>query len=370
MRRGELLFTEEPLFLSSTAECLKMQEELFQRPSTALPLATQLFVAVLHELIQRGQTAKIEQLKQLEGHQQQWASTARTLYDALKEEVAQSISFERFLELFAQCAANAHEVDGAQGAAIFVLGSMAEHSCRPNAFKNVQGSQLTVRAMEDLVLGEKVSISYIPEYYPTWQRQRLLLHGFNFHCRCERCCGFETPELCCAFRCPECEGPCCPSTPCTELGGFCELLCEECGLRCSGEQLEAFKKAETLEEFGEESAAALHPYHFKIFHMYLKHLDQVPAATALQIFPQLFEAFGRLREEGHPFLSQLAQRAAACCGAWKCGGAIRAGCRIAHGARHRKGSAACRGPLSVRGGTEPRRGHVQFGRAPCAGAGC
>ena len=29
-----------------------------------------------------------------------------------------------------------------------------------------------------------------------------------------------------------------------------------------------------VKEFGEESAAALHPYHFKIFHMYLKHLDQ------------------------------------------------------------------------------------------------
>ncbi|CAL1157226.1 unnamed protein product [Cladocopium goreaui] len=255
---------------------LQKSQELFQRPSTALPLATQLFVAVLHE--------KIEQLKQLEGHQQQWASTARTLYDGLKEEVAQSISFERFLELFAQCAANAHEVDGAQGAAIFVLGSMAEHSCRPNAFKNVQGSQLTVRAMEDLVLGEK------------------------------------TPELCCAFRCPECEGPCCPSTPCTELGGFCELLCEECGLRCSGEQLEAFKKAETLEEFkglgwggsdctlgaapdlGDGTAIQPGPLGGAS--------SQVPAATALQIFPQLFEAFGRLREEGHPFLSQLAQREA------------------------------------------------------------
>ena len=36
----------------------------------------------------------------------------------------------------------------------------------------------------------------------------------------------------------------------------------------------------------------------------------MPAATALQIFPQLFEAFGRLREEGHPFLSQLARREA------------------------------------------------------------
>eukprot|EP00435_Cladocopium_sp_Y103_P051297 s2171_g15.t2 len=227
---------------------LKKSQELFQCPgSAALPLAMQLFVTVLHE--------KIQQLKQLEGHQEQWASTARTLYDGLKAEVAQ-------------------RVDGAKGAAIFVLGSMAEHSCRPNAFKNVQGSQLTLRAMEDLMPGEKV------------------------------------PELCCAFKCPECEGPCCPPTPCTERGGFCELLCEECGLRCSGEELEAFKKAETLEEFGEESAAALHPYHFKIFHMYLKHLDQVPAATALQIFPQLFEAFERLRDEGHPFLSQLAQREA------------------------------------------------------------
>ena len=49
------------------------------------------------------------------------------------------------------------------------------------------------------------------EYYPTWQRQRLLMRGFNFHCRCERCCGFEAPELCCAFRCPECE---------VGLGGF------------------------------------------------------------------------------------------------------------------------------------------------------
>eukprot|EP00435_Cladocopium_sp_Y103_P051040 s2171_g15.t1 len=166
---------------------LKKSQELFQCPgSAALPLAMQLFVTVLHE--------KIQQLKQLEGHQEQWASTARTLYDGLKAEVAQ-------------------RVDGAKGAAIFVLGSMAEHSCRPNAFKNVQGSQLTLRAMEDLMPGEKV------------------------------------PELCCAFKCPECEGPCCPPTPCTERGGFCELLCEECGLRCSGEELEAFKKAETLEEF-------------------------------------------------------------------------------------------------------------------------
>lgn len=33
-------------------------------------------------------------------------------------------------EVFALCAANAHEADGGDGAAIFLLGSMAEHSCR------------------------------------------------------------------------------------------------------------------------------------------------------------------------------------------------------------------------------------------------
>ena len=29
------------------------------------------------------------------------------------------------------------------------------------------------------------------------------------------------------FRVAPFQGPCCPSTPCTELGGFCELLCED-----------------------------------------------------------------------------------------------------------------------------------------------
>ena len=33
-------------------------------------------------------------------------------------------------EVFALCAANAHEADGGDGAALFLLGSMAEHSCR------------------------------------------------------------------------------------------------------------------------------------------------------------------------------------------------------------------------------------------------
>ena len=50
-------------------------------------------------------------------------------------------------ELFAKCAANAHEVDGARSAAVFVLGSMAEHSCRfggKNHGKNVGKQENTV----------------------------------------------------------------------------------------------------------------------------------------------------------------------------------------------------------------------------------
>jgi len=54
------------------------------------------------------------------------------------------------------------------------------------------------------------------------------------------------------------------------------LAWQDCGfhLREPNESLDAFKRAETLDRFGDETAAALHPYHFKIFHMYLNHLDQ------------------------------------------------------------------------------------------------
>lgn len=38
---------------------------------------------------------------------------------------------EEFLELFAKVAANSHEVSGGARGAVFLQGSMAEHSCRP-----------------------------------------------------------------------------------------------------------------------------------------------------------------------------------------------------------------------------------------------
>ena len=51
---------------------------------------------------------------------------------------------------------------------------------------------------------------------------------------------------------------------------------QDCGLELHDtELLGALKRAERCEEFATTMSGKLHPYHFKIFHMYLKHLDQV-----------------------------------------------------------------------------------------------
>ncbi|CAK9068421.1 unnamed protein product [Durusdinium trenchii] len=347
VRAGELLFQEEPLFLSSRVESVALVEELFddlQEEAWSLPLATQVFLCVLKELLDSGGQGseagsvaagcaceasaceacpKLEKLAYLKGHVGKWHSSAMMLYQGLKAQVAERVSSERFEELYATCATNAHEADGGDGAALFLKGSMAEHSCRPTAFKQIRAgsgsvpqgeTRLVVHALRDLDVGEAISISYIPEYYPTWLRQSMLQHGFNFQCGCERCLSGGA-ELCCCFVCPECEGPCCPPGAVYEEGAYELLRCEDCGLELHDtELLGALKRAERCEEFATTMSGKLHPYHFKIFHMYLKHLDQVPAGTALQILPQLQEAFHRLRpvEKGHPLHAQLAQCAAEC----------------------------------------------------------
>ena len=53
----------------------------------------------------------------------------KTVSAKQRSDLTSSICALATKELFAQCAANAHEMDGG-GAAIFLLGSMAEHSCR------------------------------------------------------------------------------------------------------------------------------------------------------------------------------------------------------------------------------------------------
>ena len=54
--------------------------------------------------------------------------------------------------------------------------------------------------------------------------------------------------------------------------------------------LESCRKAEECEEFSGD-AASLHPYHYKIFHMYMKHLDEVLEMAEMRMIMFFFLGF-------------------------------------------------------------------------------
>ncbi|CAE7194595.1 smyd2b [Symbiodinium natans] len=311
---GEILVLEAPLFVSAPVDDMgRLAEQLFKtafaKPSD-LPLVTQLFISILAEIVKGHKASVLSRLSQLRGHPEQWRQTVGQLHESLREEHVSKVEHDELLDLYSKLAANAHETDDKR-AAIYSMGSLAEHSCRPSAFKHVHGDahELMIRALTDLEMGDVVSLAYIPEYYPTWHRQELL-RSFNFQCHCPRCAG-EEAEVACAFVCPDCASPCCPPRPCLSRGDFEALVCEECGCRVEdAEQLQAFRDAELCERLCESCTPHLHPYHFKIFQMYLGNLQMVSPEQRLDILEQLEDAHGRLGNRVHPLHAKFEELAA------------------------------------------------------------
>ncbi|KAH0480877.1 MAG: uncharacterized protein KVP18_000090 [Porospora cf. gigantea A] len=75
------------------------------------------------------------------------------------------------------------------GAALYSVGSLFDHSCRPNLYRYSCGNQLVVRALVDIPAGESLGFSYLTEKFlaaPLASRQAMLGER-NFVCRCARC---------------------------------------------------------------------------------------------------------------------------------------------------------------------------------------
>lgn len=321
VRQGDLLWSEAPLFLSPRPpELQELFTRLFDegegaRASKDMPVATQLFLCVLQEMVDQPESDRMRALQELRGHdtwQEHWAH----LWALLRSEHRDRLDEEAARTAFAKVAANSHETQDKR-AALCIMGSLAEHSCAPSAFKEVGKSSATVadggspllelRALRDMAEGEIVSISYIPEYNPLWRRQHLLRTGYNFDCHCARCTG-SVPELVCAFNCPECGGgPCCPMAPCVKLGALGSLQCDDCGcIVTSAEVIAELAAAESCETFCGACAPFLHPYHFKIFQMYMGNLEAVSPEQCIAILEQLVDAYERFSQnERHPFIGKL-----------------------------------------------------------------
>lgn len=325
-----------------------------------LSSSDQLSLVVVKAMLKDPSDPKCEAVGELPGAGAawRWTAAAENLWALLREEVQGRLeSFAAWLEVYTVICANA-ETLGEEGVhrAIFKLGCLAEHSCVPSTFKEIlcwppggsssdttttspssscwqqqQGRpkavmeaehqqhpcQLVIRAHEDLDEGDVISISYVPEYLPTWRRQDLLTAGYSLACACDRCTR-ET-ELVCAYVCPVCGGgPCSPTAPVVSraepLRGL-TLRCEECNAETveEGGTMGHLIAAESAEVLSAEVLCVLHPFHHRVFQEQLERCQTAPSpADRVRIGEQLVSAQRRLtHSKGYTLLGRLCEMIAA-----------------------------------------------------------
>lgn len=138
---------------------------------------------------------------------------------------------------------NAFEVsleDGHRGRAIFILASMMNHSCLPNAQRWYSDGKMTVRAAVSIPKSSPILINYTQTLWGTQARVIHLYGSKMFFCRCRRCMDpTELGTQLSFVRCRECPAgllvP--PHDPqkCWQ--------CRDCGTRVSGQAMEALIQA-------------------------------------------------------------------------------------------------------------------------------
>ncbi|KAK8805595.1 hypothetical protein WA158_002251 [Blastocystis sp. Blastoise] len=100
------------------------------------------------------------------------------------------------------------------GIGIYPVASLFNHSCIPNCAVTFDHNMICIRAMKTIQKGEELTISYIDEHQPLYQRQKMLLHDYHFKCTCERCTHpiLELENLFVSYNCPlpSCKGICKP----------------------------------------------------------------------------------------------------------------------------------------------------------------
>jgi len=78
--------------------------------------------------------------------------------------------------------------DAPGGTALYALASLAQHECEPSCDVVLAvGGALALRARRDIPAGGGVTITYLDSSLPRQLRQRKLMGGYGFECRCAMC---------------------------------------------------------------------------------------------------------------------------------------------------------------------------------------
>lgn len=79
-------------------------------------------------------------------------------------------------------------VETTVGSAVYMLPSMYNHDCDPNAhILWIENAKARLKALRDIEPGEELRICYIDASMDYEARQSLLYQGFGFRCQCLRC---------------------------------------------------------------------------------------------------------------------------------------------------------------------------------------
>ncbi|XP_078800711.1 histone-lysine N-methyltransferase SMYD3 isoform X2 [Oryzias latipes] len=77
------------------------------------------------------------------------------------------------------------------GVGLYPSLSLLNHDCRPNCVMVFNGTELQLRAVQDINPGEELRISYIETLSLTEDRQKQLEEQYHFTCHCQRCSSKE-----------------------------------------------------------------------------------------------------------------------------------------------------------------------------------
>ncbi|KAF7818913.1 histone-lysine N-methyltransferase ATXR4 isoform X1 [Senna tora] len=90
-------------------------------------------------------------------------------------------------DLFSSAVASV-EAEAAVGNAVYILPSFYNHDCDPNAHIIwIDTADAKLKALRNVEAGEELRICYIDASMDRDARQELLLRGFGFQCKCNRC---------------------------------------------------------------------------------------------------------------------------------------------------------------------------------------
>ncbi|KAF3788479.1 Histone-lysine N-methyltransferase [Nymphaea thermarum] len=110
----------------------------------------------------------------------------------------EEISIKEIAQNFSRLACNAHTICDSElrplGTGLYPVISIINHSCLPNSVLLFEGKLAVVRAVEPIIRGSEVVISYIETAASTTTRRKALKEQYLFNCMCIRCMKMDQKD--------------------------------------------------------------------------------------------------------------------------------------------------------------------------------